>query len=88
MIIIGTLVGLAFIYVLLRVFFPIKNEKVESSKSEDDKNAELDALSIKYYGKPYKEIDKYDAFCLSMYGKPYEELSDEEQKGVGIAWLH
>lgn len=81
MVIIGIVFVLASIYFLLWKFFPIKNV-------EDDKNAELDALSIKYYGKPYKEIDKYDAFCLSMYGKPYEELSDEEQKGVGIAWLH
>ena len=81
MAIIGAVFLLAIIYVLLRVFCPIKNV-------EDDKGTELDALSIKYYGKPYKKIDKFDAFCLSTYGKPYEEVSDEEKERVEIDWFH
>lgn len=51
MIIIGTLAGLAFIFVLLRVFFSIKNEKVESSKSE-----EFDDYCVGLYGKHQDEL--------------------------------
>lgn len=51
MVIIGTLAGLVFIYVLLRVFFPIKNEKVESSKSVD-----FDDYCVGLYGKHQDEL--------------------------------
>ena len=66
MVIIGTLAGLAFIYVLLRVFFPIKNEKVGSSKSEESSSFD-------------EALDKY---CIEIYGKPYNELSGVEQDGA------
>lgn len=51
MVIIGTLAGLVFIYVLLRVFFPIKNEKVESSESE-----KFDDYCVGLYGKHQDEL--------------------------------
>lgn len=73
MIIIGTLAGLGFIYVLLRVFFPIKNEKVESSKSEESSPLFDEAL---------------DKYCIEVYGKPYNELSEVEQDGAAFMFCH
>lgn len=67
MVIIGTLAGLAFIYVLLRAFFPIKNEKVGSSKSEESSSLFDEAL---------------DKYCIEIYGKPYNELNEVEQDGA------
>lgn len=73
MIIIGTLAGLAFIYVLLRVFSPIKNEKVESSKSEESSSSFDESLNN---------------YCIEVYGKPYNELSEVEQEGAAFMYCH
>lgn len=73
MVIIGTLAGLAFIFVLLRVFFLIKNEKVESSKSEESSPLFDEAL---------------DKYCIEIYGKPYNELSEVEQDGAAFMFCH
>lgn len=70
---IGTLAGLAFIYVLVRVFFPIKNEKVESSKSEESSSLFDEALNN---------------YCVEMCGKHYNELSKEEQDEASFMFCH
>lgn len=73
MVIIGTLAGLAFIYVLLRVFFLIKNEKVSYLKSEESSPLFDEAL---------------DKYCIEVYGKPYNEMSEDEQDGATFMFCH
>lgn len=64
---------LASIYFLLWKFFPIKNEKVESSKSEESSSLFDEAL---------------DKYCIEVYGKPYNELSEVEQDGAAFMFCH
>ena len=73
MVIIGTIAGLAFIYVLVQVFFIIKNGKVESSKSEESSPLFDEAL---------------DKYCIEEYGKPYNEMSEGEQDWASFMFCH
>ena len=70
------------------VFFLVSLCRVITKKETDEKNkdAELDALSIKFYGKPYKELNDFYALCISMYGNPLDELSGEEQHDLEVVY--
>lgn len=73
MIIIGTLAGLAFIYVLVQVFFLIKNGKESYLKSEESSPLFDEAL---------------DKYCIEEYGKPYNEMSEGEQEAAAFMFCH
>lgn len=80
---------IAILTIFYIVFFLVSLYRVITKKETDEKSnkdAELDALSIKFYGKPYKELNEFDALCISMYGKPYDELSGEEQHDLEVVY--
>lgn len=79
---------IAILTIFYIVFFLVSLYRVITKKETDEKNkdAELDALSIKFYGKPYKELNDFYALCISMYGKPLDELSGEEQHDLEVVY--
>lgn len=71
--IIGIIAGLGFIFVLVQVFFIIKDRKVLSSKSDESSSVFEGA---------------FNKYCIEEYGKPYNEMSKDEQDWVNFMYCH
>lgn len=82
-IIIIIVLGAYFTFIIVNIVKEIYKYNCEK-KRKKDKDNELNALSIKLYGKPYKDLNEYEALCIIMYGKHHDELSGEEQHDIEI----